>query len=181
MSHAVFFMRMMDSKRFACLCVVLVAIHNSVYCCDENVRLLDNLEFRSSDVPLNFMDKSRTVNDVSLSSRWYSATLYGWQYLMADSTNKPSFLGCSTYWPIYLKEKHVPLNDLGEDPTDVIACVLSALDALGLCKTKYNIQIRKCNDEIQYKLKSTTWLSGFCFEKHKLLNRTNTVSSPRKC
>ncbi|XP_060606424.1 uncharacterized protein LOC132758740, partial [Ruditapes philippinarum] len=166
---------MMDSKIFACLCVVLVAIHNSVYCCDENVRLLDNLEFRSSEVRLNSSDKSRAVNDNSLSSRWYSATLYGWQYLMADSTNKPSVLGCSTYWPIYLKEKHVPLNDLGEDPTDAFACVL---DALGLCKTKYKIQIRKCNDEIQYNLKSTVWMSGFCFEKHELLNRTTPFPAP---
>ncbi|XP_060556760.1 uncharacterized protein LOC132717337, partial [Ruditapes philippinarum] len=167
----------MASGGIAYICVAIVAVCYSVYSCDDNVRLLSGLHLRSPQVrtkPLNG-GKEIFLSDAANISGWYSTTLDGWQYIMTDVSNKPHFLQCSTYKPIYLKENHTLINDLGEDPTDIVACVRNGKKQ---CSTQFTIQVRKCKDEIQYQLKSTAPYSAYCFEKHKLLKRSAMFLAP---
>ncbi|XP_060585671.1 uncharacterized protein LOC132741501 [Ruditapes philippinarum] len=115
----------MDRRGIIFIWVSLVAVQYSVHCCEENVRLLNDLELRGSGRQSNFWNGGNDIvlNDADLIPGWYSTTLYGWQYLMTDITSEPNFLKCSTYLPIYLKANHTLVNNLGEDPTDIVACV----------------------------------------------------------
>ncbi|XP_060556762.1 von Willebrand factor D and EGF domain-containing protein-like, partial [Ruditapes philippinarum] len=168
---------MMERIWYTCVFLALITAQYIVYCCNDNVRVLNDLAFRSSETQSNFWSGGNdiVINDADLVSGWYSATLNGWQYLMTDVSNKPYYLRCSTYWPIYLKDNHTSIDDLTEEPVDVTACVR---DDINPCSTRYTIQIRKCIGEIQYKLKPSEWFSAYCFEKHTLLNRSTPSPAP---
>lgn len=52
-------------------------------------------------------DGHHIISDDGLTDdKWYRSVYNGWQYLMVDSTIKPNFSDCGTYYPIYLRGKY---------------------------------------------------------------------------
>jgi hypothetical protein len=59
---------------------------------------------------------------------------------------------------------HPDPETLSETPVGAVACIRSTFDD---CDFTYDIQIRKCEEKIQYFLVSTKQQSAYCFGKIK--------------
>ncbi|XP_060554396.1 uncharacterized protein LOC132715417 isoform X2 [Ruditapes philippinarum] len=141
--------------------------------CPENVTAL-------SSMPLRQVNRfwggqgSLSISDDNLNYEWYRVVHNGWQFIMVDSTNKPNYTSCSTYFPVYLKDTHPLIDTLTETPVDVVAC---KRDYLFPCDIQHQVKIRKCGDEIQYYLPPTKSYSAFCFSNHSRLSSAPNTSS----
>ncbi|XP_053387517.1 von Willebrand factor D and EGF domain-containing protein-like isoform X3 [Mercenaria mercenaria] len=151
------------------LCILLTFVSESLYvdanCADENVTGLNGLDLRSPHLSWNGQNEPK-INDLDIAEGWFHTKFNGWSYRMTDSTNKPNYTNCNTYWPIYLNGSHPALSNLVHDtPTgEMTACLR---DYLYECEISYKIKIRKCNDVLHYYLKPTKGFSGYCFEEQK--------------
>ncbi|XP_060592828.1 uncharacterized protein LOC132747457 isoform X4 [Ruditapes philippinarum] len=140
--------------------------------CSDNLTALSNMPLRQ---PSRLLGENGNpgISDNNLNYEWYSVVHNGWQFIMIDSTDKPYYTNCSTYYPVYLRDKHPPVNTLNEVPVDVVAC---KRDYFYPCDIKHQVKIRKCGDEIQYYLPPTKASSAFCFRNYSKLFNTHNIA-----
>ncbi|XP_060584170.1 uncharacterized protein LOC132740308 [Ruditapes philippinarum] len=140
--------------------------------CFEDVTALPNMPLRQPD---RFWGEevNLRISDDNLNFEWYSVVHNGWQYIMVDSTQRPNYTSCSTFYPVYLQGTHPSINSLTETPTNAVAC---KRDYLYPCDIQHQVKIRKCGDEIQYYLPPTKSFSAFCFSNYSKLHITPDIS-----
>ncbi|XP_060561686.1 von Willebrand factor D and EGF domain-containing protein-like [Ruditapes philippinarum] len=141
--------------------------------CSKDVTALPNMPLRQ---PSRIWDEKENlgISDDNLNYEWYSVVHNGWQYIMVDSTTKPDYTSCSTYYPVYLEGTHPSIDSLTETPIDAVAC---KRDYLFPCDIQHPVKIRKCgDDDIQYYLPPTKSSSAFCFNKYSQLRITPNIS-----
>ncbi|XP_053377681.1 neurogenic locus notch homolog protein 1-like isoform X15 [Mercenaria mercenaria] len=155
-------------ERGRTLGILVIVLYHCTYVyagCDDPVPGLNDLNSRSPDLSWNGQNIPE-ISDLDLTEGWFHTTYNSWSYRMTDSTNKPNYTNCNTYWPIYLQDPHPDIESMIHDtPTDELTACLR--DYFYPCSITYKVQIRKCNDKLHYRLQATKGFSGYCFEKHE--------------
>ncbi|XP_060570056.1 uncharacterized protein LOC132728427 [Ruditapes philippinarum] len=163
----------MEATWIAHVAIMFAVCNSLVYgSCIEPVTQLSDMPLRQPSRHWG-EEGNLGISDDDLNYDWYSVVYNGWQFIMVDSTEKPNYTDCSTYYPVYLKDTHPSLRSLSTTPTNVIACLR---DYLFPCDIQYEVKIRRCENEIQYFLPETKGYSAFCFRNHSKLTFPPDIS-----
>ncbi|XP_053391348.1 uncharacterized protein LOC128554127 [Mercenaria mercenaria] len=96
------------------------------------------------------------INDKNLGPGWFKVG----NHTMPDSNTIPTYGHCGTKQPIYVQGNHTKTDLLNETPISMDVCEVSLSND---CLNPTTVDVRLCDDGLQYYLPETSDQSGYCF------------------